>query len=248
MRSSKSSYLRLLAEAYVSLLPLAPGAPASVSAADDPLGAAVEAARKTHDEKQLQSLKGQLEQSIVQNPNDAGIYLDLARVHEYFLDVYEMRKDKKAAGEAVDKAIDVAQRSIQLNDKSADAHSLLADLYGRKISLGNPMFAGPKFGPKVKEENAKAMALDDKNPRVWASLGRQYLMTPKMFGGDVSKAIESFQKSLAIGTSQDETWVWLAKAFQKQGDMSKARDAVQHALLLNPESRFAQAAAASVEK
>jgi hypothetical protein len=44
------------------------------------------------------------------------------------------------------------------------------------------MFAGPKFGPKVKEENAKAMALDDKNPRVWASLGRQYLMTPKMFG------------------------------------------------------------------
>jgi Tfp pilus assembly protein PilF len=69
-----------------------------------------------------------------------------------------------------------------------------------------------------------------------------------MFGGDVSKAIESFQKSLAIGTSQDETWVWLAKAFQKQGDRSKARDAVQHALLLNPESRFAQAAAASLEK
>jgi hypothetical protein len=55
------------------------------------------------------------------------------------------------------------------------------------ISLGNAMFAGPKFGPKVKEENAKAMALDDKNPRVWASLGRQYLMAPKMFGGDVTK-------------------------------------------------------------
>src|SRR6267378_8695629 len=87
---------------------------------------------------------------------------------------------------------------IQLNDKSADAHSLLADLYGRKISLGSAMFAGPKFGPKVKEENAKALALDDKNPRVWASLGRQYLMTPKMFGGDVSKAIESFQKSVAF--------------------------------------------------
>ena len=229
MRSSKSSYLRLLAVAYVSLLPLAPGAPASVSAADDPLGAAVEAARKTHDEKQLQSLKAQLEQLIAQNSNDAGIYLDLARVHEYFLDVYEMRKDKKAAGEAVDKAIDAAQRSIQLNDKSSDAHSLLADLYGRKISLGNAMFAGPKFGPKVKEENAKALALDDKNPRVWASLGRQYLMTPKMFGGDVTKAMDSFQKSLAIDSLQDETWVWLAKTFQKQGDRAKARDAVQHA-------------------
>ena len=155
-RSRKSVYLRLFGVAYVVLLFIAPGTSASVSAADDPLGAAVEAARKTHDEKQLQSLKAQLEQMIAQNPNDLGIYLELARVHEYFLDVYDMRKDKKAAGEAVDKAIDAAQRSIQLNDKSADADSLLADLYGRKISLGSAMFAGPMFGPKVKEENAKA--------------------------------------------------------------------------------------------
>src|SRR6202047_3384336 len=246
MRSSKSSYLRLLAAGCVALLSIASGVPASVSAADDPLGAAVEAARKTHDEKQLQSLKAQLEQIIAQNPNDAAIYSELAKVHEYFLDVYEMRKDKKAAGEAVDKAIDAAQRSIQLNDKSADAHSLLADLYGRKISLGNAMFAGPKFGPKVKEENAKAMALDDKNPRVWASLGRQYLMTPKMFGGDVTKATESFQKSLAIDSSQDETWVWLAKAFQKQGDKAKARDAIQHAVALNPDSPWVRNAANSL--
>jgi tetratricopeptide (TPR) repeat protein len=243
MRSSKSSYLRLLAAGCVALLSFASGVPSSVSAADDPLGAAVEAARKTHDEKQLQSLKAQLEQMIAQNPNDAGIYLELAKVHEYFLDVYEMRKDKKAAGEAVDKAMEAAQRSIELNDRSADAHSLLADLYGRKISLGNAMFAGPKFGPKVKEENAKALALDDKNPRVWASLGRQYLMTPKMFGGDVTKAMDSFQKSLAIDSLQDETWVWLAKTFQKQGDRAKARDAVQHAVALNPDSPWVKNAA-----
>jgi tetratricopeptide (TPR) repeat protein len=216
--------------------------------ADDPFAAAVEVARKTHDEKQLQSVKTQLEQKSAESPNDAGLYLNLARVQGYLADVYEIRKNKKAAGDAVDRAIDAAQRSIQLNDKSADAHSVLADLYGRKIGLGNGMFAGPKFGPKIKEENAKALALDDKNPRVWASLGRQYLMAPKMFGGDVAKAIESFQKSLAIDAAQDETWVWLGKAFQKQGDTGKVRDAVQHALLLNPESRFAQAVAASLAK
>ena len=164
MRSRKSVYLRLLGVAYVALLSIAPGTSASVSAADDALGAAVEAARKTHDEKLLQSLRAQFEQMIAQNPNDAGVYLEVARVHEYFLDVYEMRKDKKAAEEAVDKAIDAARRSIQLNDKSADAHSLFADLYGRKISLVSAVFAGPKFGPKVKEENAKAMVLDEQEP------------------------------------------------------------------------------------
>jgi tetratricopeptide (TPR) repeat protein len=248
MLSRKSAYLRLLAGACLALLAISPGIPTSVSDADDRVDAAVEAARKSHDEKQLQALKSQLEQKIAQNPNDAGVHLDLARVQEYFLDVYEMRKDKKAAAEAVDKAIEAVQQSIQLNDKSADAHSLLADLYGRKISLSNAMFAGPKFGPKIKEENAKAMALDDKNPRVWASLGRQYLMSPKMFGGDVTKALESFQKSLALDSSQDETWVWLAKAFQKQGDSAKARDAAQHALQLNPQSRFAKETAAATTK
>src|ERR1700674_5194034 len=246
MRSSKSAYLRLLPVAYVALLSIASGAPASVSAADDSLGAAVEAAGETHDEKQLTSLQAQLEQQVGQHANDAVLFLDLAKVHFYLVDVYEMRKDKKTAGAALDKGIEAAQRSIQLNDKSADAHSLLADLYGRKISLGNAMFLGPKFGPKVKEENAKAMALDDKNPRVWASLGRQYLMTPKMFGGDVTKAIDSFQKSLAIDSSQDETWVWLARAFQKQGDRAKARDAVQHAVALNPDSPWVKNAANSL--
>jgi tetratricopeptide (TPR) repeat protein len=248
MRSPKNIYLRRLTLTLVAALLIAAGALASLAAADDPLTAAVEAARRTHDEKQLQSVKGQLEQKIAQNAADAELYLDLARIHGYFADIYEMRKDKKAAAEAVDKAIEAVQRSIQLNDKSADAHCLLADLYGRKISLGNGMFAGPKFGPKVKEENAKAMALDDKNPRVWASLGRQYLMAPKMFGGDTPKAIESFQKSLAIDSTQDETWVWLCKGLQKQGDKGKAREAVQHALSLNPQSPFAQAAAASLEK
>ncbi len=57
MRSRKSVYLRLLGVAYVALLSIAPGTSASVSAADHALGAAVEASRKTHDEKQLQSLK-----------------------------------------------------------------------------------------------------------------------------------------------------------------------------------------------
>jgi cytochrome c-type biogenesis protein CcmH/NrfG len=248
MLSPKSLVPRPILMVLLALLSSALMTRKLVCAADDPLSAAVESARKTRDEKQLTSLKAQLEQEAAQNANDAAPFLDLAKVHFYLLDVYEMRRDKKAAGAAVDKAIEAAQRSIQLNDKSADAHSLLADLYGRKISLGNAMFSGPKFGPKVKEENAKAMALDDKNPRVWASLGRQYLMTPKMFGGDVPKAIESFQKSLALDPSQDEPWVWLAKAFQKQGDKAKAREAIQRALQLNPENLFAKATASELQQ
>ena len=233
----------------VALLSTSYICPDVLRADDAPLHSAVEAARKTHDEAQLQSfLKTQLEKRIAQDPKDAVSYLDLARVNSYLADVYEMKKDKRPEVAAVDKAIELVQHSIQLNDKSADAHSLLADLYGRKIGLGTAMFTGPKFGPKVKEENAKAMALDDKNPVVWASLGRQYFMAPKMFGGDVSKAIESFQRSLTLDPAQDETWVWLAKAFAKHGDKAKAHDAIQHALSLNPDSPWIKSSAASLDK
>jgi tetratricopeptide (TPR) repeat protein len=215
---------------------------------DDPLDATLEPALRKHDASQLEAVRTQLEERIRQNPNDPRSEYQLARVHACLADVAEGGKDKKTASAAVDKAIEAVQRSIQLNDKSADAHSLLADLYGRKISLGNGMFAGPRFGPKVNEENKRAMALDDKDPRVWASLGRQYLMTPKTFGGDVPKAIDSFQKSLALDASNDGTWYWLAKAYEKQGDKTKAREALDHALKLNPENAVAQQASQTLDK
>jgi len=205
---------------------------------DDSLGDAVEAARRTRDEAQLQSLKAQLTERTNRDAKDARSWYELARVQGYLVDVYHARKDKKSASASVDAGIEAAQRSIQLNETSADVHSLLADLYGRRISLGG-FTAGPRFGPKVKEENKRALAIDDKNPHAWASTGRQYLMTPSMFGGDTDKAIESFLKSLALNPQQDETYVWLAKAYEKQGDKPKARNALKHALQINPQNAFA---------
>jgi tetratricopeptide (TPR) repeat protein len=234
--------------AIIALLSICCVSRAIASPSDDRFAQGVEAARRSHDEKVLQFLKTELTSAISKDSANPTLFLDLARVLEYFVDICETRKDRKSAVDALDKAIDAALKSIQLNDKSADTHSLLADLYGRKIQLGNGMFAGPKFGPKVKDENAKAMALDDKNPRVWASLGRQYLTAPKAFGGDIPKAIDSFQKSLALDPTQDETWVWLAKAYEKQPDKPKARDALRRALQLNPQSPMAQEAFKSLER
>ena len=131
-------------------------------------------------------------------------------------------------------------QSLKLNEKSTDAHSLLADLYGRKISFGIGMFAGPKFGPKNQAENKRAQELDGNNPRVFANLGRQYLNAPKMFGGDVDKAIESFRKSIQLDSKFDEAFVWLGVALRKKGDSAGAEQAFQEALRLNPRSSFAK--------
>jgi len=94
-------------------------------------------------------------------------------------------------------AIAAVQHCLESDDKSADAHSLLANLYGRKISLGG-FLAGPRFGARIVAENKKALELAPNDALVYASLGRQYLYAPKMFGGDVGKAIENFLKAAQL--------------------------------------------------
>lgn len=179
-----------------------------------------------------------------QHPDNAVFFYELARVNFYRCEAYVSHGDKKNGERALDTAIENALQSIKLNDKSADAHSLLGDLYGRKITFGMPMFSGPKFGPKSQAENKRALELDANNPRVFASWGREYLNAPKMFGGDLDKAIESFRKSTQLDPNFDETYVWLAIALRKKGDAAGADQALQQALKLNPRSAFAQQIAA----
>jgi tetratricopeptide (TPR) repeat protein len=158
----------------------------------------------------LAKLKGKEKEK---NSANAVVLYDLARVDYYRCNGAVRRGDKKAASVVVERAIKEAQQAVQLDDLSADAHSLLASLYGRKIGLGGVM-AGPRLGPKAAAENKRAVELDANNGRVQAALGRQYLMSPKMFGGDVDKAIASFQKSIELEPASDETYIWLALAYQ----------------------------------
>jgi tetratricopeptide (TPR) repeat protein len=201
---------------------------------------AIEKARTSLDLDALNHARDLAAAETQQHPNDARAFYQLARVNAYRSDAYMSKGDKKNAEHALDDAIANLEQSLKLDDKSADAHSLLADCYGRKIGVGIPMFAGPKYGPKCASENQRALELDPNNPRTHASLGRQYFEAPKMFGGDLDKAIASFHKSLELDPKSDETYVWLAIALRKKGDSAGADQALQQALQLNPESAFAK--------
>jgi tetratricopeptide (TPR) repeat protein len=203
----------------------------------------LEAGRTSLVEQQLTKARDYFVQLAQQRPGNSTLLFEQARANQYLCESFSARGDKKNAERALDAAISNVQQALKLDEKSADAHSLLADLYGRKIGFGIGMFAGPKYGPKVKAENQRAMELEAKNPRVFASLGRQYLEAPKMFGGDLDQAIESFRKSLALDAQSDETYVWLALALRKKGDADGADKALQEALHLNPQSAFALEAA-----
>ena len=174
-----------------------------------------------------------------ENSSNALYCYELARVDYYRSSSVRGSKGNKAAAAILDQAIADAQEALKLDEHSAVAHSLLADLYGNKIGLGVGFMLGARLGPKVDAENKRALELDSNNPQVLASLGRQYLHAPKMFGGDLDKAIANLQKSIDRDPTADETYVWLAIAYRKKGDTAAANKALDEALRRNPRNVFA---------
>jgi len=201
----------------------------------------LEEGRTTLEEKPLTDARNHFSQLVQTNKKPAYFY-QLARANSYLVESYAARHENKHAEQALEDAIAAVQHCLELDDKSADAHSLLANLYGRKISLGG-FLAGPRFGPRIVAENKKAMDLAPNDALVYASLGRQYLYAPKMFGGDVAKAIENFIKASQLDPNSDENFVWLAIAYRKGGDAPNSEKALRQAMQLNPRSAFAKATA-----
>src|SRR5215813_10459838 len=116
----------------------------------------IQEARTTLDNGALAAARSFWSQETQKNAPDPVAWYQLARVNYYFCESYVLHGDNTRAKEAVDAAIANVQRSIALNERSAEAHSLLADLYGRLISFGG-FFSGVKYGPKVSEENKRAL-------------------------------------------------------------------------------------------
>ena len=201
--------------------------------------ALIEEGRTTLDPSALDAARVEVVRLTQASPSNATYVYELARVDFYIVDSDTARHEKKPASEALELAIGEAQRAIALDGKFAEAHSLLGDLYGVKISLGGA-FTGARYGPKIISENKIAEGLNPNSAVVCASLGRQYLLTPKIFGGDQEKALEYFRKATQLAPSNDENFVWLGIGLRKHGDAAGAEKAFQMALQLNPRSVFAK--------
>lgn len=162
-----------------------------------------------------------------------------ARACLYLSRACDLDKHRKEAEKWDDVGIGLAQKTLLFNPQSADAHSLLALLYETKLSYGD-MFTGMSIGPKVGDENKKALALEPDNPQVLLAAGIQYVMAPPIGGGDVKKGKDSLQKVLELDPNLDEADYWLAIAFRKQNNREGFKKALESALKLNPQNRMAQ--------
>jgi tetratricopeptide (TPR) repeat protein len=95
----------------------------------------------------------------------------------------------------VDRAVDLLERSVELDPKNARAHLYLGSAYGEKAQRGS-IFTAMRVAGKVKDEFARAVELDPSWVDARMGLLQFYLLAPGIAGGSVDKAREQAE---AIG-------------------------------------------------
>lgn len=138
-----------------------------------------------------------------------------------------------------DAAIENATLLKENENFIAEAEVLLAHIYMSKLSVSPeeaPVIAG-KFHSCL----GKALSINSENPRAIVLKAIMSFYTPEMFGGDIKKAIELFEKAKPLYTKQNKNplapdWGYLdlmstlGMAYTKTGQFDKAKTVYTEAL------------------
>lgn len=150
------------------------------------------------------------------------------------------KRNKEHGEKILDLAIACAEKLSQDEPFESLAMSLLAGYYGMSIAFA-PM-TGMYLGPKSDDQISKSLKLDPENAFAWLQKGSSQYNTPRIFGGSVTKSIDSFKKSIVCFDADQsmpewmkiEAMVWLGQAYHYQEEYQNAHDVYQEILEIVP--------------
>lgn len=149
--------------------------------------------------------------------------------------------DKEALGE---RALDYAKRAVKAGPDNAQAHLSLAIVYG-KISFLRSARERMEYSRFIKDEAQKAIGLDPENDLAWHVLGRwnyevanlsgpvkffAQTLYGKMPDASTEKALECFQKAVALNPNRLANEAELGRTLALLGRKDEARAALEKAL------------------
>jgi tetratricopeptide (TPR) repeat protein len=210
----------------------------------------IQKAFNTHDEGSYLEARDWFIANADQSTTDSAYINDyyLALINLRLLAFYHSDDSKGAFKEAVNSGIRHAKMCCDRNPEFAESYSLLASLYGQKISLGwlNGMTLGPKSGKAL----SKAMELDPQNPRIYLLDGMGCYHKPEFVGGGKAKAKQLLTKAVELfethqprpsplpNWGHEQALAWLAKIELETGNSEKAGAHLAKARSINPDYGF----------
>jgi tetratricopeptide (TPR) repeat protein len=128
-------------------------------------------------------------------------------------------------------ALDMADALLAKDPQNADLHAWKGHAMG-SLAMDNPADM-MKYGMGAMQEYETALQLDPDNADGHFGRGMVRLNAPPGFGGDLDGAIQDFEASIAKRPLA-EAYFGLGSAFEKKGDIDKAKAAYKKALALEP--------------
>ncbi len=199
----------------------------------------------------LKKARGQFERilQLKQQPWLVNYYIALA---DYGLATTGMRtEDKETIKKYTESGIDVINKSIDENPDFCDSYVLLESLNFNRWQYEQEKMQ--EIITATQSADAQAKKLEADNPRYVLVTGISQFYTPEAFGGGIKTAIPTLEKSAELFKTRKEKselypdWGYdmalgyLALSLLKRnddGDMSKAKDLIDEAMKINPDSGF----------
>lgn len=147
------------------------------------------------------------------------------------------RSQREAGKHYFNLCIQNAERTIELNGQSAWGFFFRAICRGKQGQMQG-IFRSLSLIKPVRQDLTTAANLD---PSVdhggpHRALGKMYLDTPGVLGGDLNKSIDHLKLALQYGPRHEENHLFLAQAFYEDGDYIAARETLSALLQITEDS------------
>ena len=139
-----------------------------------------------------------------------------------------------------EKCLGVVNSLLEKDPNNADAHAWMGSALGMLAQKTPDMMMKMQYGMKAMQEFETAIQLDPNNFMGRMGRGMSMLMAPPPFG-NVDSALADLQKVVELEPNSAEGHFYLGLAYQKKGEVAKAKAEFEKALQLNPEYEQAKA-------
>ncbi|MFV2072370.1 MAG: hypothetical protein ACC742_06925 [Thermoanaerobaculales bacterium] len=144
------------------------------------------------------------------------------------------RAVRSEIGRRIDEAADQGLIVLDRMSESSERYRIEADLLATKIRSD---FRAKKFRKRFQAAVARALELDEGNPRAWVTAAKPLAFAGPKRGGDLSEAVRLLDRALELAPGLESALLLRGLVWERRGDQARAEADWRAALDANPQCK-----------